>query len=181
MGARARRTAPFSFSAREEAQRGGAVGALPPPRRRMGGASCLGGLVGVAQERERADGGSTPACSRPGCPLGRAGADRDARVVGPCVYHPQKPQFRDGWKVWPCCGRGTRDWEALMAIPGCAEAPECVPEGAGGVGWEADCVSTSEGVSPATAMPLPSPGGGERAERPESRPSRTLKCIKEPR
>ena len=88
----------------------------------------------MARERERAGGEATPACPRPGCPLGRAGADREARAVGPCIYHPKKPQFRDGWKVWPCCGRGSRDWEALMAIPGCAEAPECLPEGPGG--WE---------------------------------------------
>ena len=134
----------------------------------MGAASCLGGLVGVAQERERAGGGAAPACSRPGCPRGRAGAGGAPQpAAGPCVYHPQVPEFRDGWKVWPCCGRGSRDWEVLMAVPGCAQAPECLPEGSGGEdGWGAGRLGGSQSTSPA---PPPQGGGGRKGERPQSR------------
>lgn len=116
--------------------------------------------MGVAQERERAGGGAAPACSRPGCPRGRAGAGGAPQpAAGPCVYHPQVPEFRDGWKVWPCCGRGSRDWEVLMAVPGCAQAPECLPEGSGGEdGWGAGRLGGSQSASPA---PPPQGGGAQ--------------------
>ena len=46
-----------------------------------------------------------------------------------------------------------------MAVPGCAQAPECLPEGSGGEdGWGAGRLGGSQSASPA---PPPQGGGAQ--------------------
>jgi len=38
-----------------------------------------------------------------------------------CVHHTQPPQFRDGEKLWPCCNKRSKDFNAFLSIKGCRE------------------------------------------------------------
>ena len=45
-----------------------------------------------------------------------------------CVYHSKPPTFRDGEKLWPCCNKRSKDFNAFLSIEGCCEMDEHTQE-----------------------------------------------------
>ena len=116
--------------------------------------SALGTLraaVRAAGPAGAAEAGPGAACTRPGC-AGGAG--------GPCRHHRLPPCFRDGWKLWPCCGVATRSFDELLAAPGCAVAAAHL---APGEEDEAEAAAAAHGARPGA---VPAPEGSAAAAGP---------------
>ena len=99
--------------------------------------------------------GPVAACTRPGCVGGGAEG-------GPCRHHRLPPRFRDGWKLWPCCGVATRSFDELLAAPGCAIAAAHLAPGAEDEA-EADTAAAARSARPGA---VPAPEGSAAAAGP---------------
>ena len=54
-------------------------------------------------------------------PRSTQGVSSAASDVYKRQHHTQPPQFRDGEKLWPCCNKRSKDFNAFLSIKGCRE------------------------------------------------------------